>query len=173
MEIIDTEFDGLKIINQKNFEDIRGSLRKIYTSEYFKDISFQVDDIYLTKSCEHVFRGFHGQKDEYSQAKYVSCIEGEIIDYAIDVRHDSKTRFKIFKYKLISQKNMAVLIPPGFLHAIQSISDKSIVLTICSGYYVPEKEYGVSVRYGKNMIDNFNKIILSEKDSNLPQEILQ
>ena len=41
-----------------------------------------------SKSSKGVLRGLHFQKPPYAQAKLVRCIEGRVLDVAVDIRKD-------------------------------------------------------------------------------------
>ena len=44
-----------------------------------------------SKSSKGVLRGLHFQKPPFAQAKLVRCIEGKVIDVAVDIRKGSPT----------------------------------------------------------------------------------
>jgi dTDP-4-dehydrorhamnose 3,5-epimerase len=43
-----------------------------------------------SKSSKGVLRGLHFQKPPYAQAKLVRCIEGKVLDVAVDIREGSE-----------------------------------------------------------------------------------
>ena len=97
MRVINTKFKGLKIIQQKKFEDTRGNLRETYRKKIIKWDNLIFD--YATVSKKNVLSGFHFQH-KFQQAKFVSVLKGKIIDYVIDLRKKSKTFGKIYKIEL-------------------------------------------------------------------------
>ena len=87
MIIIDTKFSGLKLFKSNLYNDKRGYLREIFKKKNFnKDLIFH----YFAKSKKYVFRGFHFQSIN-QQEKFVSVLEGSIIDLCLDLRKNSKT----------------------------------------------------------------------------------
>ena len=97
MRVIDTNFKGLKIIQQKKHGDYRGNLRETYIKKIIKwnDLIFD----YATTSKKNVVRGFHFQS-KFQQAKFVSVLKGKILDYVVDLRKKSKTFGKSFSIVL-------------------------------------------------------------------------
>lgn len=159
----ETDFQGLFLIKNREFQDLRGSLTKFFYSDFFDKFNFKVDDIYTTTSNKNVVRGLHHQSSPYGQSKLVSCISGEFMDIAVDLRGNSETYGQIFKYKLKAGSCNALLIPAGFSHGTFSLEDGTIMLSICSGRYLPEYESGININSLDLSLDLSNAI-LSEKD---------
>ena len=86
MNYIQTEIEGVWIIEPKVFNDARG-----YFMEAFKEGEFRanIGNVHFvqdneSKSSFGVLRGLHYQKGEYSQAKLVRVIKGKVLDVAVD-----------------------------------------------------------------------------------------
>ena len=67
MKIINTKFQGLKIIKQDSFKDKRGYLRIIHNQKLIKNKNFIFE--YCTNSKKNSLRGFHFQAKN-QQVKY-------------------------------------------------------------------------------------------------------
>ena len=84
MNYIQTEIDGVWIIEPKVFNDARGYFMEAFKEEEFRanigDVHFVQDN--ESKSSFGVLRGLHYQKGEYSQAKLVRVIKGKVLDVA-------------------------------------------------------------------------------------------
>jgi len=163
IKLIKTDFFGLYLVETKLFLDARGSLQKYFESDLFSQIGFSVDDIYTTKSHRDVIRGMHHQIEPYGQVKFVSCLAGSFFDVALDLRRESKTYGKVFTCKLESSKNLSIIVPSGFSHGTYSLQDDSIMLSICSGQYIPHQESGFNMR-SLNLPFVKKNATLSEKD---------
>ena len=61
-------------------------------------------------------RGLHFQKPPYEQAKLVRCIEGEVLDVAVDIRKNSKTFGKHVAVLLSGKNKRQLFVPRGFAH---------------------------------------------------------
>tara|TARA_Y100000590_G_scaffold374366_1_gene438685 strand:- start:9992 stop:10528 length:537 start_codon:yes stop_codon:yes gene_type:complete len=140
MKIINTKFEGLKIIQQKKHGDQRGYLRETFRKKIIKWDELIFD--YATTSKKNVLRGFHFQS-KFKQAKFVSVLKGKILDYVIDLRRKSKTFGKSFRIELSEKNCKSLYIPEGFAHAYYSFSKLNIIYYKLSNYYYPEYEDGI------------------------------
>lgn len=165
MKVINTNFNGLKIIQQKRNADSRGALRETYRKKIIKwdDLIFD----YATVSKKNVLRGFHFQY-KFQQAKFVSVLKGKILDCVIDLRKKSKTFGKSYKIELSEENCKSLYIPEGFAHAYYSYSNLNIIYYKLSNYYKPKFESGLLWN------DNFFKVkwpikkpLVSKKDKKL------
>jgi dTDP-4-dehydrorhamnose 3,5-epimerase len=140
MEVINTKFEGLKIIRQKNNIDVRGQLREIHNQKIVDYTNFVFE--YCTTSKKNVLRGFHFQK-RFQQVKYVNVLKGKILDCVIDLRKKSKTFGKVFKIILSDKNCLSLYIPAGFAHAYLSVEKENIIYYKLSNYYKPQYEDGI------------------------------
>ena len=172
MNLIKTTIDGLVILNPDIFEDKRGFFMETYNKKNITrllgDINFVQDN--ESKSSKGVLRGLHFQEPPFSQAKLIRCLEGEILDVALDLRKESKT-YGQFESTLLSDKNKnIVFIPRGFAHGYVVLSELAIVSYKVDNYYNPNYEKGVLWNDSDLNIDwkiKADEVILSEKDKNL------
>ena len=80
--------EGIVEITQKEFQDDRGSFIESYNANHFNDslkinVNFVQDNLSISK--KGVFRGLHFQH-EFPQAKLVTVLSGEILDFIVDLR---------------------------------------------------------------------------------------
>ena len=140
MYVINTKFEGLKIIQQKKLQDTRGSLRETFRKKIIKWDNLIFD--YVTASKKNVLRGFHFNS-KFPQTKFVTVLKGKILDYVIDLRKKSKTFGKSFSIVLSDSNCKSLYIPKGFAHAYYSVSKINIIYYKLSNYYYPEYESGI------------------------------
>jgi len=96
-----------------------------------------------TKS-KGVIRGLHFQSPPFQEMKLVSCIHGEVWDVAIDLRANSKTFLK-WHAEILSDKNgYGLLIPEGYAHGFQALTDEVEMLYFHSEKYEPTSEGGLN-----------------------------
>jgi dTDP-4-dehydrorhamnose 3,5-epimerase len=165
MKVLNTKFDGLKVIQQKKNGDSRGNLRETYNKKVIKWDNLIFD--YATSSKKNVLRGFHFQY-KYQQVKFVSVLKGKILDCVIDLRKNSKTFGKSFSIILSSDNCKSLYIPAGFGHAYYSYSKINIIYYKLSNYYHPEYEDGIF--WNDEIFKNswpIKKPLVSSKDKNL------
>ena len=144
-----------------HFEDDRGSFNVLYNSnnnehKYVQD-NFSV-------SNKNVIRGLHIQTKK-PQGKLVSCVLGEILVIALDLRKDSNEYGKVYKFELYD--NRQVYIPEGFAHGFLSKKDNTCVFYKCTTDYDAKSEVVINPFDESLSIDwgiCIDDCILSEKD---------
>lgn len=173
MKIIDTEIEGVKIIEPRIFHDERGYFFESFVEQWFTknvcDTRFVQDN--ESKSTYGVLRGLHFQKPPYAQAKLVRVIIGTVLDIAVDIRKESPTFGKYVAVELNDKDKRQVFIPRGFAHGYITLSEKAIFQYKCDNYYSPESEGGILWNDPALGIDwriPEKDIILSEKDKKHP-----
>ena len=172
-EVIETEIDGLKLINSFVSYDDRGFYRKAYEREIFnkKELPVQFYEYSIIKSCKGALRGLHYQQN-YSQGKFLQVINGSIFDVALDLRKNSKT-FGLYKtFILKATDEYSLFIPEGFAHGFLALEDDTYFTYLCTNKYDPESCGGILWNDPElNIlwpIDNMDKLILTDKDKNWP-----
>ena len=160
------ELEEIKVIRYKHIADDRGSFSKLFSEDNEKLLN-GINEVYFSESKKNVLRGVHLQKPPNELSKIVTCIEGEIIDYFIDLRLDSKTYGKSGSLKLQFFDNCSVLIPPGFGHGFSVLSTNAKVMYMQNGVFRPEYEIGINP-LSTNFDWEINNPIISEKDLSMP-----
>ncbi len=168
---IETELEGVILVEPKVFGDERGFFLETYKASDFKangiDVDFNQDN--HSKSTKRVLRGLHFQKPPKSQAKIVRCIQGKIFDVAVDIRPGSKNFKKWVGYELSGENKAMLYIPAGFAHGFIVLSDTAEVVYKASGEYSPEHDTGIRWDDPQISIDwKIKTPLISEKDKNLP-----
>lgn len=169
MNYIQTEIDGVWIIEPKVFNDARGYFMEAFKEEEFRanisDVHFVQDN--ESKSSFGVLRGLHYQKGEYSQAKLVRVIKGKVLDVAVDLRSSSPTFGKYVSVELSEENKRQFFIPRGFAHGFLVLSEEAIFTYKVDNGYAPQAE--ASIRFNDETIGidwpvAESQFILSEKD---------
>lgn len=88
-------------------------------------------------------RGMHFQRGPHAETKLVMCLIGAVWDVATDIRADSPTFLTSVSAELSADNNTAMLIPPGFAHGFQTLTDNVDLLYFHSAIHVPEAEDGL------------------------------
>lgn len=154
MEIIDTQFEGLKVIKAAQHGDKRGFFMESFNEKTFKDreIEFNVKQVNFAKSESGVLRGLHFQTGSSSQGKLVGCIQGAVRDVAVDLRLESKTYLEHFSLD-ITDSSTLVLIPSGFAHGYYTLQDETLFYYAVDNFYNKESESGLRYNDPKLEID--------------------
>ncbi len=173
MNFIETKIKDLIILEPTVYRDKRGYFFESFNKKKFEkkigNISFVQDN--ESKSSKGVLRGLHFQKPPFDQAKLVRCIQGKVLDVAVDIRKGSKTFGKYVTVELSEENKRQLFIPRGFAHGFLSLSDSSIFSYKVDEVYAPEYDAGIIWNDKELNIDwgiLHNQVLVSEKDSNLP-----
>ena len=140
MKILNTKFQGLKIIQGKNHYDSRGYLREVFRNNFSNNKKF----IFwiMSESKKDVIRGLHIQK-KLPQGKFVSVLKGRVYDVALDLRKKSRTFGKYFSIILSEKNSKSLFIPAGFAHGFCSLDNNNLVLYGCTNYRSKKNEVGI------------------------------
>lgn len=115
-------------------------------------------------------RGIHFADVPPSQAKYVYCPSGAVLDVVVDIRAGSPTFGRVDTVRLDDVDRRAVYLSEGLGHAFMALTDNAIVTYLCSTNYAPEREHGVNPLDEQLAIPWPEGIaaILSDKDAKAP-----
>ena len=172
MKFKETKISDLIIIEPTVFGDNRGYFFESYNQKKFEEIvsktSFIQDN--ESKSTKGVLRGLHFQKPPFTQAKLVRCIEGRVVDVAVDIRKGSPTFGMHVSVELSSENKRQLFVPRGFAHGFAVLSETAIFAYKVDNIYAPEYDSGIKYN-DKDLNINWslaeNEIQLSLKDNNL------
>ncbi|MEY4334519.1 MAG: dTDP-4-dehydrorhamnose 3,5-epimerase [Bacteroidota bacterium] len=147
-EKISFENDEITCLRRKVLVDERGHFSRLFSNEELVDLGwgFPVSQINISRTLKAgTVRGLHYQKAPFEEDKIVTCISGEVRDIIVDVRRNSKNYLKSFMLTLSEKNNLSVVIPKGFAHGFQSLTDEAILIYIHSATYKAEYEDGLNV----------------------------
>jgi dTDP-4-dehydrorhamnose 3,5-epimerase len=88
-------------------------------------------------------RGLHFQLDPRAQGKLVRCLQGGILDVAVDLRSSSATFGQHVGIELTAENGHQLWIPPGFAHGFCTLTDDCEVAYLVTDYYSPAHDRGV------------------------------
>lgn len=141
--IVDLPLAGLKRIERKPVADSRGFLARIFCAADLAPAGWagpvaQVNHSRTARAGS--VRGLHFQRPPHAEMKLVSCLSGAVWDVAVDLRAGSPT-FLCWHGELLSAENeRALLIPEGFAHGFQTLTDDVELLYCHSAAYAPDAE---------------------------------
>jgi dTDP-4-dehydrorhamnose 3,5-epimerase len=144
--IFDTPIAGLKVIERKPIGDSRGFLARIFCDEQLKSVGWKKPIAQINQTVTKkrgTVRGMHFQNTPHAEMKLVSCLQGEIWDVAVDLRKNSPTFLKWHAETLSSENCRALLIPEGFAHGFQTLTNDCELLYLHSAPYAREYEVGI------------------------------
>ena len=145
MKFIKTEIPDVYIIEPSVFQDTRGYFLESFNLEKFEEnvypIKFVQDN--ESKSSKGVLRGLHFQKPPFDQAKLVRCIEGRVMDVAVDIRKGSPTYGNHVTIELTGKNKRQLFVPRGFAHGFSVLSENAVFAYKVDNRYAPESDSGI------------------------------
>ena len=173
MEVISTDIESVKILKPKIWADSRGyffeSFRESEFHEKVAPVKFVQEN--ESRSSRGVMRGLHFQRPPFAQAKLVRCVEGAVIDFAVDIRVGSPAYGRCVMVELTAENHLQFFIPRGFAHGFAVMSETAVFQYKCDEYYHPEAEGGISLLApppGLVLPIDISDAVMSEKDLALP-----
>ena len=165
---IDTEIEGVCIIEPTVFGDNRGYFMETYSKPDFEEIGIKEEFVQdnQSKSKKGVLRGLHFQI-ENTQGKLVRVIKGRVFDVAVDLRRDSSTYGKWVGVELSDENKKMFYIPTGFAHGFLVLSDEAEFTYKCTDIYNHSAESGIKYddpAIGIKWPEVDAEILTSEKD---------
>jgi dTDP-4-dehydrorhamnose 3,5-epimerase len=169
MKFIKTDISDVYIIEPSVFGDDRGYFLESFNLEKFKEniypIKFVQDN--ESKSSKGVLRGLHFQRPPFEQAKLVRCIEGEVLDIAVDIRKNSKTYGHHVAVLLSGENKRQLFVPRGFAHGFLVLSESATFA------YKVDNTYDAGIRWNDKELNiqwgmDDSEVVISAKDAELP-----
>ncbi len=142
----ETKIKGLYIIEPELKVDERGYFCRIFCRKELIKIGVDLEIVQTNKKLNKekgTIRGMHFQKEPKAEDKIVQCIHGAIYDVAIDLRKDSLTYGQWVAEELNENNKKMFLLPKGFAHGFQTLTDDCEILYFMSEFYHPECASGV------------------------------
>jgi dTDP-4-dehydrorhamnose 3,5-epimerase len=128
------------------YSDDRGSFAELFrAAEFSGDVGHRLDVAQANCSVSRrgVIRGIHFADVPPGQAKYVTCVSGEILDVVVDLRTGSPSFGRWEAVKLDAETRGAVYLAEGLGHAFMALNDQATVVYLCSAPYAQEREHAV------------------------------
>ena len=169
MDFQELDIKGVWLIKPQRFGDCRGYFSETWKQQEFEAHVGKVDFIQDNESFSSrgVLRGLHLQRGEWSQAKLVRVSMGEVLDVALDLRHDSPTYGHHVAVRLTHDGGEQLFIPRGFAHGFVVLSDVAQFQYKVDNVYAPHSEMTIAFNDPDLAIDwviNPEEMLLSEKD---------
>ena len=148
-DLFATSIAGLEVLQRKPIGDARGYLERLFCAEELQSLIpgkhiAQINHT-LTVVCGAV-RGMHFQHSPHAETKFVSCLRGEVFDVAVDLRHNSPTFLCWHAERLSADNHKTLVIPEGFAHGFQTLTDDCEILYVHTAAYQASAEGGLNVQ---------------------------
>lgn len=146
MKLLATPLAGLYEIAHTSRADDRGRFTRLFCDQALAGIrpGLHFRQINLSETLEAgTVRGLHYQTPPATEAKLIRCLRGRVFDVAVDVRAGSPTFLQWHAVELAEDCDRSVLIPEGFAHGFQSLSDDTHLLYMHTTDWTPACEAGL------------------------------
>ena len=156
------------------FQDDRGYFFESFRKDLLEDflnLTFCFCQENESYSIKGILRGLHYQIPPFAQSKWVSVLQGTVLDIAVDMRKGSPTFGKSISVVLSCQNKQRLFIPRGFAHGFLVLSDTAIFKYLVDNPYSAEHDRGIFYADPKLNINwqmPDNQIQASEKDKKHP-----
>ncbi|MFD3618223.1 dTDP-4-dehydrorhamnose 3,5-epimerase [Streptomyces sp. NPDC058676] len=164
---------GAWVHEPKVFPDARGSFHEWFKGADFEESTghgLSLAQANCSISSRGTLRGIHFADVPPSQAKYVKCVRGAVLDVIVDIRTGSPTYKQWEAVRLDDADHHSVYLSEGLGHAFMALTDDATVVYLCSEGYAPQREHGIhpldpelGIEWPSGMTP-----VLSEKDSAAP-----
>lgn len=142
----ETSIPGLVLVQRQRVGDQRGFLDRLFCREELGALLggrmiVQINHTYTGDAG--ILRGMHFQRPPHAEMKLVTCLRGEVFDVAIDLRRDSPTQLKWHAERLSAENQRTLVIPEGFAHGFQTMTEDCEMLYLHTAAYHPDAEGGI------------------------------
>lgn len=173
MKVTTTSLTDVLIFEPTVFGDHRGFFFESFSQKFFDEavgtsVSFVQDN--HSKSSQGVLRGLHYQLNPNAQGKLVRCVEGAVLDVAVDIRKDSTTFGQWVGVELSAENKRQLWIPAGFAHGFVTLSETAEFVYKTTNYYAKESERSIVWNDPDIAINwKISDVLLSDKDKHAPR----
>lgn len=170
MKIIETDLPGCVVIEPRVFGDDRGFFFESFNLDKLGDAGITPAFVQgnVSSSRRGVLRGLHYQWPK-PQGKYVSVIEGEVWDVAVDIRRGSPTFGRWTAVVLSAENKRHFWIPEGFAHGFVTLSERAVFTYLCTHTYDAAADAAVRWDDATLAVDwPVSDVTLSDKDARAP-----
>lgn len=147
LDFLPTPIAGLVMVERSRIEDHRGFLSRMYSAEAFAAVGVHKPIAQINQTLtrrQGAVRGMHFQWPPHAETKLVTCLHGKIFDVAVDLRRNSPTFLRWHGVVLTEENQRSLLIPEGFAHGFQTLTEGCELLYLHTAAYRQAAEGGVS-----------------------------
>ena len=171
MKVIETDLPGCLVVEPQVFDDDRGFFYESFNHDKLAARGLRQPGFVqgnVSSSVRGVLRGLHYQWPK-PQGKYLSVVEGEVWDVAVDIRRGSPTFGRWVGLVLSAENKRHFWIPEGYAHGFVTLSERSVFTYLCTAPYDREADAGIRWNDASLAIDwPVSAPLLSDKDARAP-----
>jgi dTDP-4-dehydrorhamnose 3,5-epimerase len=133
-------------IDLEDHKDSRGLFREVFSkTEINRETGSSFDPVQqnFSISSKGVLRGIHFSLVPGGQQKWITCLNGSILDCIVDLRENSPSFGEHVLIQLDSERPKAILIGEGMGHGFLSLKDETSVNYLLSSPYNSQLEFSI------------------------------
>jgi dTDP-4-dehydrorhamnose 3,5-epimerase len=134
------------VISLEPVEDERGCFARTWCAEEFArhGLDARLSQCSLSRSrVRGTVRGMHYQVAPHEECKLVRATRGAVFDVAVDIRPTSATYGEWVAVELTAENHLALFVPAGCAHGLQTLVDDTEVLYQISTPFVAGAARGI------------------------------
>lgn len=146
MKFHPTTLKDAMLVELERRGDDRGFFARAFCADEFAAQGLPTDFVQQNVSysaARGTLRGMHFQKAPHAEDKLIRCPRGAIVDIILDLRPASPTFGRWEAFELNEDNKHQLLVPKGFAHGFQTVSDHVEVTYLVSHRYTASAESGV------------------------------
>ncbi len=146
MEIRELKVGDAYEVTPKILGDSRGAFLEWFRADRLQEATGRRLDLLQANasiSLAGAIRGIHFADVPPSQAKYVSCPRGALLDVVVDIRVGSPTFGAWDAVLLDDVDRRGVFVSEGLGHGFMALEDDTMISYLCTAPYTPAREHGV------------------------------
>lgn len=147
MQITPLSIEGAWRVEPRLFPDERGTFLEWFKGDAFEQaVGHRLDlaQSNISTSTAGTVRGIHFAAVPPSQAKYVTCVSGAVVDVVVDIRVGSPTYGQYELVPLDDVSRHGLYVSEGLGHGYMALTEGAVFLYLCSAPYAPGREFGVT-----------------------------
>ncbi len=147
MQITPLSIEGAWRVEPRLFPDERGTFLEWFKADAFQQAvghRLQLAQSHISTSTFGTLRGIHFAAVPPSQAKYVTCVSGAVVDVVVDIRVGSPTYGQHELVYLDDVSRHALYVSEGLGHGYLALTQGAVFMYLCSTPYAPAREFGIN-----------------------------
>ncbi|MGY4986412.1 dTDP-4-dehydrorhamnose 3,5-epimerase family protein [Streptomyces nigrescens] len=136
---------GAWLSETRAFADDRGEFQELYSGRSLSAaLGYEPGVVQVNRSVSRqgVLRGVHFAQVPPSQAKYVTCLSGAVLDVVVDIRTGSPT-YRSWEAVRLDDPHRSLYVEAGLGHSFMALTDDAVVVYLTSQGYASGREHGV------------------------------
>ncbi|GGA68303.1 dTDP-4-dehydrorhamnose 3,5-epimerase [Arenimonas soli] len=144
MKVTETDLPGCLLFEPRVFGDERGFFYEAFNLDKLAPLGLAPRFVQgnVSRSGRGVLRGLHYQWPR-PQGKFVSVLEGEVWDVAVDIRRGSPTFGRSAAAVLSAENKRQFWIPEGFAHGFVVLGEQATLNYLCTATYDPQADAAI------------------------------